>query len=53
VARPKWDKAEQEMMDAEVIPVTLSCPPGAGLGSMRMGGGVGPKDRPGFEEGKS
>ena len=27
-------------------------PPGAGLGSMRMGG-VGPKDRPGFEEGKS
>jgi hypothetical protein len=27
VARPKWDKAEQEMMDAEVIPVTLSWPP--------------------------
>ena len=27
-------------------------PPGAELGSMRMGG-VGPEDRPGFEEGKS
>ena len=38
VARPKWDLAEQQMMDAGVTPVTLSWPPGSGLGSMRMGG---------------
>ena len=52
VALPKWDKSEQEMEDAGVTPVTRSWPPGAELGSMRMGG-VGPEDRPGFEEGKS
>ena len=49
---PKWDKSEQEMLDAGVDPVTRSWPPGVELGSMRMGG-VGHKDRPGFEEGKS
>ena len=38
VAMPKWDKSEQEMLDAEVTPVTRSWPPGAGFGSMRMGG---------------
>ena len=27
VARPKWDHAEQQMMDAGVVPVTLSWPP--------------------------
>ena len=52
VGMPKWDKSEQEMEDAGVTPVTRSWPPGAELGSMRMGG-VGPEDRPGFEEGKS
>ena len=39
VAMPKWDKSEKEMEDAGVTPVTKSWPPGAGLGSMRMGGG--------------
>ena len=38
VGMPKWDKSEQEMEDAGVTPVTRSCPPGAELGSMRMGG---------------
>ena len=52
VAMPKWDKSEQEMEDVGVTSVTRSCPPGAELGSMRMGG-VGPEDRPGFAEGKS
>ena len=52
VAMPKWDKSEKEMEDAGVTPETLSCPPGAGLGSMRMGG-VGPEDRQSFEEGMS
>src|SRR4051812_35164418 len=52
VAMPKWDKSEQEMVDAGVTPVTRSCPPGPELVSMRMGG-VGPEGRPGFEEGKS
>ena len=52
VAMPKWDKSEQEMLDAEVTPVTKSGHPGANLGSMRMGG-IGPEDRPGFEEGMS
>ena len=52
VAMPKWYKSEQEMVDAGVTPVTLSCPPGSGLGTMRIGG-VGPEDRQGFEEGKS
>ena len=52
MAMPKWDKSEQEMLDAEVTPVTRSCPPGVELGSMRMGC-VGPEDRPGFEEGMS
>src|SRR4051812_36332632 len=38
VAMPKWDKSEKEMEDAGVTSVTKSCPPGAGVGSMRMGG---------------
>ena len=38
VAMPKWDKSEQEMEDAGVTPVTRNWPPGAELGSMRMGG---------------
>ena len=38
VAMPNWDKSKKEMEDAGVTPETLSCPPGAGLGSMRMGG---------------
>ena len=49
---PKWDKSEQEMLAAQFAPVTLSWPLGAEVGSMRMGG-IGPKDRLGFEEGMS
>ena len=43
VAMPKRDKSEQEMEDAGVTPVTRSWPPGAELGSMRMGGALDPK----------
>ena len=52
VARPKWDKAEKEMLDAGVSPITLSWPPSARLGCMRTGG-AGTKDGPGFEQVKS
>ena len=38
VGIPKWDKSEKEMEDAGFTPEILSCPPGAGLGSMHMGG---------------
>ena len=34
---PKWDAAERQMIVAGVTPVTLSWPPGAGLGFMGMG----------------
>ena len=50
VPMPKWEKSEEENLAAQVTPVTLSWPPGAEVGSMRMGG-VGPEDRRGFEEG--
>ncbi len=52
VAMPKWDKSEKEMEDVGVTPETLSWPPGAGLGSIRMGG-VGPEDKAGYGAGKS
>ena len=52
VGLPKWDKSEQEMEGPGVTPITRTWPPGAELGSMRMGG-VGPEDRPGFEDAKS
>ena len=53
VAMPKWDKSEQEMEDAGVTPVTRSWPPRCRTWFYAHGGGVGPEDRPGFEEGKS
>ena len=50
---PKWDKSEQEMEDAGVTPVTRHWPPQVQNLVLCAGGGVGPEERPGFEEGKS
>jgi hypothetical protein len=43
VARPKWDLAEQEMMDAGVTPVTLSWPPRCRTWFYAHGGKLDPK----------
>ena len=54
VAMPKWDKSEQEMLVAQVTPVTLSWPPRCrSWFYAHGGGGLGPEDRRGFEEGIS
>ena len=34
---PKWDAAKRQMIAVGVTPVTLSWPPGAGIGFMGMG----------------
>ena len=55
VGMPKWDKSEQEMEGAGVTPITRSCPPPPQVQNLVLcaWAGVGPEDRPGFDEGKS
>ena len=43
VARPKWDKSEQQMVDAAVTPVTLSWPPRVRNWFYAHGGALDPK----------
>ena len=43
VARPKWDLAEQQMVDAGVTPVSLSWPPRGRIWFYAHGGSLDPK----------
>ena len=43
MAMPKWDKSEQEMLDAEVTPVTKSWPPRCRTWFYAHGGALDPK----------